>query len=251
MSFRILIPARYDSCRLPGKVLLPIAGKPMLEHVYRRACESGADGVAIATDDERVAEAASAFGADVVMTAREHASGTDRLAEAARKLGYANEDVVVNLQGDEPMMPPELLRQVADDLREHARAHVATLCAPIDGGEEIFDPNAVKVVFDAAGYAMYFSRAPIAWERESFGGQPPRASGEYRHYRHIGLYAYRAGFLQNYSQMTPCDLERMEALEQLRVLWHGGHIHVCVARTPPPPGVDTRADLERVRALLG
>lgn len=251
MSFVILIPARYDSSRLPGKVLLPIAGKPMLEHVYRRAGESGADAVFIATDDQRIAEAARGFGADVVMTASEHTSGTDRLAEAARHLGFASEDVVVNLQGDEPMMPPALLRQVADDLREHARAHVATLCAPISDAREIFDPNAVKVVYDAAGYAMYFSRAPIAWERDVFGADPPRTSGAFQHYRHIGLYAYRAGFLRHYAEMTPCELERMEALEQLRVLWHGGHIHVSVASTPPPPGVDTQADLDRVRALLG
>jgi len=248
--FRVIIPARYASTRLPGKPLLEIAGRPMLQHVWERARESGAEEVVIATDDERIRTVAEGFGARVIMTAASHRSGTDRLAEAAEQLGCAAGDVIVNVQGDEPQMPPENVAQVAANLERHGDAGVATLCEPIRTAEELFNPNVVKVVFDHAGYALYFSRAPIPWERDAFAAEPgalPEGTG---HYRHLGIYAYRAGFLREYVTWPGCALEHSEALEQLRVLWQGRRIHVAEARMRPPAGVDTEADLERVRRAL-
>ncbi len=250
MSFVVIIPARYASQRLPGKPLLPIGDKPMVQHVYERALESGAGRVAVATDDVRIAEVVEGFGGEVCMTAAEHASGTDRLAEAAEQLGLEDEQVVVNLQGDEPLMPPALLHQVAEDMEAHPDASVTTLCTPIHTAAELFDPHVVKVVSDAAGYALYFSRAVIPWDRDAFAVTTEELPPQAEHYRHLGIYAYRTGFLRRYSSLEPCALERMESLEQLRVLWAGERIHVAEAAERPGHGVDTAADLERVRGLL-
>jgi 3-deoxy-manno-octulosonate cytidylyltransferase (CMP-KDO synthetase) len=250
MSFRVIIPARHASTRLPGKPLLDIAGKPMIQHVYERCKESGADSIHIATDDHRIHDVAMAFGADVVMTSAEHRSGTERLAETVQKLGCEEQDIIVNVQGDEPLMPANLIQQVADDLQTHSDANVATLCTPFHADDDVHNTNIVKVVCDRNGYALYFSRAAIPWEREAFAHDTRKPSGHYLHFRHIGLYAYRAGFLQTYVNWPECDMETMESLEQLRVLWHGEKIHVSEALTIPPPGVDTGEELERVKRLI-
>lgn len=250
MNYSVLIPARYASTRLPGKPLLDIGGKPMLQHVYERAVESGARQVVIATDDPRIEEAAAGFGAPVCRTGEQHRSGTERLAEAAQRLGLQADDIVVNLQGDEPLMPPVLLRQVAENLAAHATAQMATLCTRIHEAGELFDPHAVKVVTDRHGYALYFSRAVIPWDRDAFATTTEELPAAAEHYRHLGIYAYRAGFLQEYAAWPPCDIEKMESLEQLRVLWHGARIHVAEAFERPGPGVDTDADLQRVRELF-
>lgn len=250
MSFRVLIPARYASTRLPGKPLLDIGGKPMLQRVYEQALASGAASVVIATDDVRIEAAARGFGAVVCMTAPEHGSGSERLAEAVASLGYSDDEIVVNLQGDEPLMPPALLRQVADNLAAHAHAAMATLCTRIHTAAELFDPHVVKVVMDREGMALYFSRAVVPWDRDAFAITTAELSAQALHYRHLGLYAYRVGFLKRYVTLEPCPLERMEALEQLRVLWHGAGIHVAEAAVALAPGVDTPDDLERVRRLI-
>ncbi len=234
----VIIPARYASTRLPGKPLLDIAGKPMIRHVVERARESGAKTVTVATDDERIYNACRQFGAAVVMTSAKHSSGTERLAEAIQKLGIGPDEIVVNVQGDEPLMSPALVRQVADALAAHADAVVATVGTPIRDDAELRNPNVVKVVFDANGYALYFSRAPIPFPRD--GGLPPA-------HRHLGLYAYRAGYVAKYVGLAPSPYEQAEQLEQLRVLWHGGRIAVHVADQAPPAGVDSPEDLERVR----
>lgn len=251
MKFSVLIPARYASTRLPGKPLLSIGGKPMLQHVYERAVESGADRVVIATDDHRIEEAAGAFGAPVCRTGPEHRSGTERLAEAVERLGLEPDDIVVNLQGDEPLMPPSLLRQVAQNLAASDSAQMATLCTRIHEAGELFNPHAVKVVTDKSGYALYFSRAVIPWDRDAFSVTTEVLPEAAEHYRHLGIYAYRAGFLREYAAWPACDLERMESLEQLRVLWNGARIHVAEAVELPGPGVDTEADLQRVRERFG
>lgn len=251
MSFRVVIPARYASTRLPGKPLRLLAGRPMLEHVHERALESGAAEVIIATDDERIRDAAAGFGATVCMTAATHASGTDRLAEVVAARGYAADDIIVNLQGDEPLMPADVIRQVAANLAAHPSASVATLCARLASSAELFDPNVVKVVCDAAGYALYFSRAPIPWNRDAFGADGRGLAQLEGYWRHIGMYAYRAGFLREYVTWPTCQLEQVEALEQLRALWHGRRIHVAEAAAATVAGVDTEADLARVEALLG
>jgi len=250
VSFRVVIPARYASTRLPGKPLIDIGGRPMLQHVHALALESGASEVIIATDDERIRAAAEAFGARVCMTAAHHRSGSERLAEVIARLGYGADEVIVNLQGDEPLMPPALLSQVAAGLLEHPAAPMATLCTPITSAEELFDPNVVKVVRDARGFALYFSRAPIPWDRDALAEHPHTLPAGARHYRHLGIYAYRAGFLARYVATPACELETRESLEQLRVLWMGEKIHVAEAAALPGPGVDTAADLEKVRALI-
>ncbi|MCX4192984.1 3-deoxy-manno-octulosonate cytidylyltransferase [Methylophaga sp. OBS1] len=249
MSFKIIIPARYASSRLPGKPLLDIGGKPMIQHVYDRACESDADTVIIATDDERIAASASAFGADVCMTGVDHRSGTDRLAEVAQTRRFADDDIVINVQGDEPCLPALLINQVAADLAQHTEADMASLFSRIQQEKQVFDPNVVKVVMDGSGYALYFSRAPIPWMRDHFNsnaGLPP----ELPHYRHIGLYGYRASFLKHYAELTPCLLETEESLEQLRALFHGKKIHMTEALISAGHGVDTEADLLAVRKIL-
>lgn len=252
MAFRVVIPARYAASRLPGKPLLPLAGRPMIAHVHDCARRSGAQTVIVATDDARIAQAARDFGADVRMTADTHRSGTDRLAEVVAAEGWADDTIVVNLQGDEPLMPPACIRQVAEALAAHPEADVATLCTPVHHPAELFDPHVVKVVRDAADHALYFSRAPIPWHRDEFAGDPDTLPADTPFLRHIGLYAYRAGYLRDYVTAAPAPLERAESLEQLRVLWHGGRIVVPVAEAIPGPGVDTPDDLARVeRILLG
>lgn len=250
MGFIVIIPARYGSTRLPAKPLSDIAGKPLIQHVYERAREAGADEVVIATDDGRIRDAVQAFGAPVCMTDPRHSSGTDRIAEVARERGFADDAIVVNLQGDEPLMPPALLRQVATNLAQHPSAAIATLCESITDSAQLFEPSIVKVVMDRDGYALYFSRATVPWDRDHFASGarslPPRT----HYYRHIGMYAYRAGFLRKYSALAPCSLEQSESLEQLRALWYGYRIHVAEAVERGEAGVDTPADLERVRAVL-
>ena len=257
MSFVVVIPARYASTRLPGKPLADIHGKPMVQHVVEKALQSGADRVIVATDDERVQQAlapfAAAAGFEVCMTSPDHQSGTERLAEVCRHYGFAADTIIVNVQGDEPLIPPVIIRQVADNLAA-ATAPMATLSVPIKDAEEAFNPNAVKVVTDKDGYALYFSRASIPWDRDRFAASD-RAAGSHEqignHYqRHIGIYAYRAGFIQRYVDWAPSALEQVEALEQLRVLWYGEKIHVAQALEAPPVGVDTQQDLDKVRALL-
>lgn len=250
MAFHVIIPARYASTRLPAKPLLDIGGKPMLQHVYERAQLSGAASVTVATDDPRIETAVTAFGGAVCMTAAHHQSGTERLAEAATQLGLKGEDVVVNLQGDEPLMPPRLLTQVAQILDGDHGADMSTLCTRIHTSAELFDPHVVKVVMDSQGNALYFSRAVIPWDRDAFAVTTEELPEKAIHFRHLGLYAYRVSFLEEYVTKSPCELERMESLEQLRVLWHGGRIHVAEAEEVPGPGVDTLEDLNRVRALL-
>lgn len=250
-GFNVVIPARYASQRLPGKPLLEIAGTPMIEHVFRRARESGADDVVIATDDERIREAAARFTDRICMTSADHASGTDRIAEAVRQLGWPDETIVVNLQGDEPLMPPELLTTVASALESHADADMATLAVPLNDPGQLFDPNSVKVVADRNGYALYFSRATIPWKRDTFANdRPAEAAWLEGVHRHLGIYAYRAGFLAGYAALPVSPMEQMESLEQLRVLWNGGRIAVEFVGRAPPAGVDTAEDLTRVAAEL-
>ena len=251
MKFDVIIPARYASTRLPGKVLRAIAGKPMLEHVHSRALESGASRVVIATDDEQIALAARAFGAEVCMTSSNHLSGTERLAEAAAKLNMSDDEIVVNVQGDEPLIPPAIIAQAARNLAAHPQASVATLCERITEAADLFDPNVCKVVVDHQGYALYFSRAPIPWHRQAFASGRQHLPDDTQHFRHIGLYAYRAGFLKQYTTWPATVLEQTEALEQLRVLWHGHRIHIDLALETPGPGVDTEYDLARVERLMG
>lgn len=253
VKFCVAIPARYGATRLPGKPLRELAGRPLVEHVYRRALESGAKEVVIATDDERIYSVAEGFGAPVLMTSQEHRSGTDRIAELVALRGWAEDTIVVNLQGDEPLMPPKLLQQVATSLDHHPQAGIATLCTRITTTADIFDPHVVKVVLDTKGYALYFSRAPIPYHRDTFTNchQAPLSIPENSSYfRHIGLYAYRAGNLQRLSQLPPCAIEQTESLEQLRALWQGMRIHVQEAEITPPPGVDTADDLARLQRYL-
>ena len=248
--FRVVIPARYDSTRLPGKAVLPIAGKPMVQWVHERACAAGAGEVLIATDDERIASIATGFGAVAVRTARHHASGTDRIAEVARARGWAAADIVVNLQGDEPLMPPAVIAQVAKLLAEEPRAEIATLATPITSLDELMDSNVVKVVTDARGMALYFSRAPIPWNRDGAPAGLVSQSDAGGARRHRGLYAYRTRSLLRLAQLPPGTLEAREHLEQLRALENGISIFVADALEEPGPDVNTLADLERVAARL-
>ncbi|MDF2690553.1 MAG: kdsB [Gammaproteobacteria bacterium] len=247
MARRIIIPARFASSRLPKKMLADIAGKPMLQHTYELALRCNFDSVIIATDHQEIYDFAKSIGAEVCMTDIHHPSGTDRAAEVMRKFNYADDDIIINLQGDEPLIPIENVIQVADNLEINTQANVATLCERLWSLPEIMDPNFVKVVFDSNGFALYFSRAPIPWSRESFPNELPK-DGEY--FIHIGIYGYRGLFLNHYSELTSAAIERTEALEQLRVLWHGGKIHVDIAKKHNPPGVNTQEDLERLRKLL-
>ena len=249
MSFAVLIPARYASTRLPGKPLLDIAGKPLVVRVAERALASGADQVVIATDDERIRAAALEHGVRAVMTRADHATGTDRLAEAAAQLDLDERGIVVNVQGDEPLLGPELIRDVAEELRAHPEASIATACHAIEDVDEAFSANVVKVVLDHEGYALYFSRATIPWARDAFAASRDRLPVGLPLYRHYGLYAYRVAFLRRYPSLAPAPIESFEALEQLRALYHGYRIVVRITTGTPAPGVDTPEDLERVRAL--
>jgi len=240
--FAVAIPARYASTRLPGKPLCDIAGLPMIVRVFRQAEQSGADEIVIATDDDRVAAVAEAAGARVCMTAHEHESGTDRIAELAAKLQWPDDRIVVNVQGDEPLIPPELIRQVAELSASRPSSTIATLATKIGTKAEFEDPKCVKLVVDRSGRAMYFSRAPIPWPREGQETDILR--------RHVGIYAYRVDRLRTLAQEPPCVLEQIERLEQLRALWLGHEIVVADAIVPPPIGIDTEADLLAVRAMF-
>ena len=243
----IIIPARYDSSRLSGKPLADIGGRPMIHWVYERAVAAGGENVVIATDDERIQEASSEIGARAVLTSEGHESGTDRLAEVIDHLELPDDTVVVNLQGDEPMMPPVLLAQVANLLRAKPAAAMATLMVPITGRDEFLSPDAVKVVANERAEAMYFSRAPIPFHRD---GVPESGQAGLFGFRHLGLYAYRAGFLRRFVATGSPEIERLEKLEQLRALSMGEIIAIEIAEVTPPAGVDTQADLERVRGLM-
>ena len=252
--FTVLIPARFASTRLPGKPLADIAGKPMVVRVAENPRDSGAARVVVATDDARIADAARAHGVDACLTRSDHPTGTDRLAEAAIALGLDDDAIVVNVQGDEPLLAPALVARMAALLASRPDAAIATACHPIHDAAEAFNPNVVTVVLDRAGFALYFSRATIPWARDAFatfraGGQLDRLPEGLPIYRHYGLYAYRAGFLRRFPTLAPAPIERFEALEQLRALWHGERIVVEVTEGTPAPGVDTPEDLERVRAL--
>jgi len=254
-DFIALIPARLASTRLPEKPLADLGGLPMVVHVARRAAASGALRVVVCADDQRIQAACRQHGVESILTAPEHPTGTDRLSEAVSQLGLDASTVIVNVQGDEPLIEPATIGAVARVLLERAECEVATAAHPLQRIEELFDPNVVKVVTDAAGLALLFSRAPIPWSREHFGSgftvKPddpwPR---DLPALRHVGLYAYRAGFLRRFRQLSPAPIEVVEKLEQLRALWHGVRIAVLQIDSPLPPGVDTPEDLARVRALL-
>lgn len=249
-AYSVIIPARYASTRLPGKPLLEIAGQPMIWHVWKQACSSKATRVVIATDDPRIVAACQSFGAEVLMTRADHESGTDRLAEVAAQLGLPSEAIVVNVQGDEPLIPPAVIDQVAQNLAAHPSAAMATLAEPLSDAAALFNPNVVKVVSNQQGMALTFSRAPLPWARDSFAEHPNLLPEGIPYRRHIGIYAYRAGFLADFVRWGPCWLENTERLEQLRALWQGCQIHVADAQQALPAGVDTPEDLERVRRLL-
>ena len=251
MSFIVIIPARFASSRLPGKPLKDIAGKPMIQRVYEQAIKSQAREVIIATDDARIKTVAESFGAQVCMTAADHESGTDRLQEVASQLGYGDQEVIVNVQGDEPLIPPSNINQVAELLQTSPEAGIATLSEAIEGASDLFDPNVVKVVSNVSHSALYFSRAPIPWVRDAFNAEKiEQLPAGVNFQRHIGIYAYRVGLLHQFVRWEPAPIEQVEALEQLRAMWNGVDIKVAQAVEPPPPGVDTEADLARVRALL-
>ena len=265
IHFSVLIPARFASSRLPGKALQDIAGKPMIVRVAERARDSGAERVCVATDHEGIRESVERHGFTAVMTRPDHSTGTDRIAEVLESQRFEPEDIVVNVQGDEPLIEPGLIRAVAGLLSDTPEAAIATACHPIRDAAELFDPNVVKVVLDSKGYARYFSRAPIPYARDWFArsykesrdwfGRSSGESSEFQTlppglpcFRHIGVYAYKAHFLASFTRLEPSPLEQFEALEQLRVLWHGFAIAVAVRHDAPHPGVDTPQDLERARA---
>jgi len=246
-AFHVVIPARFGSTRLPGKPLADLAGKPMVVRVVEAALRATPDGVWVATDDERVIHAVETHGYRAVMTSAAHASGTDRIAEVARLLGWDDDDIVVNVQGDEPLIDPDSIRACASALVEDTEAAIATAAHPITDVAEFFNPNVVKVVTAASGRALYFSRAPMPWHRDGFGASRDLLPDGFAPLRHIGLYAYRVAFLKRYSTLAPAPCETWEALEQLRAIWHGYAIRVVCCDAAPAPGVDTAADLDRVR----
>ena len=248
-SFIVAIPARHGSTRLPGKPLRLLGGEPLVLHVARRALQAGATEVVVATDDERIVAALAGSDVRVCMTRSDHASGSDRLAECAERLGWPEDAIVVNLQGDEPFAPAAGIRAVAGALVA-GDAPMATLAAPLATADELFDPNCVKLVRDQAGRALYFSRAPLPWARDAFAGDRHVLPAATPFLRHIGIYAYRAGFLRRFAVLPPTPLERAEALEQLRALEHGHAIAVRLAPEAFPPGIDTEADLARAEAWL-
>lgn len=253
MKFTVIIPARYASSRLPGKPLADIVGKPMIQHVWEKAQQSGASRVVVATDNEEVEQAVHSFGGEVCMTSSQHNSGTERLAEVVEKLVIPDDEIIVNIQGDEPLIPPVIVSQVAQNLANNG-VNMATLAVKLADAEELFNPNVVKAVTDKNGNVLYFSRAAIPWNRDQFANLSAQQQKQLLlqdHYlRHIGIYAYRAGFIKQYVQWQPTTLEQIESLEQLRVLWYGEKIHVDLAKEVPAVGVDTAEDLEKVRSIL-
>lgn len=255
-AFIVVIPARHASSRLPAKALADIGGKPMVVRVAEQAARSGARQVLVATDHKAIAEAVRAHGLEALLTSADHPSGTDRIAEVVDQLELPDETIVVNVQGDEPLVPPPLIAQLAAALAERPAAAIATACHPLREETELFNPNIVKVVCDQAGYALYFSRAPIPYAREAFSGREVPAEARPLQdglpaLRHVGIYAYRAAFLRAYTRLAPAPIERYESLEQLRALWHGYRITMVTTEHAPPAGVDTPEDLARVRALFG
>lgn len=249
-TFHVVIPARFASTRLPGKPLLEIAGEPMVVHVAKRALLSGATSVIVATDHDGVGAAVAQYGFEVIMTQADHVSGTDRIAEVAAIKGWAPDEIVVNVQGDEPLIDPALIGEVAKNLADHPGAAIATACHAIADPAEMFNPNVVKVVVDRQGHALYFSRAPIPWARDAFAAETRSLPRDLPVNRHLGIYAYRAEFLKAYTRLSPAAIEQFESLEQLRALWHGYKISVAVTQHAPAAGVDTPEDLERVRGIL-
>lgn len=246
-AFRVVIPARYASTRLPGKPLADIAGKPMVVRVAEAALRAAPDGIWVATDDQRVFDAVASCGHRAVMTRPDHPSGTDRIAEVAQQLGWGDDEIVVNVQGDEPLIAPDLIAAVAAALAGDPQAAIATAAHRITDAAEFFNPNVVKVATADSGRALYFSRAPIPWHRDGFAAAPERLPAGFAPLRHIGLYAYRVAFLKRYGQLAPAPVEQWESLEQLRALWHGFAIRVIECAEMPAPGVDTAEDLERMR----
>jgi len=249
-DFVVVIPARYASTRLPGKPLRDIAGKPMIQWVYEQAKKSHANQVVIATDDERIGNVINAFGGEWCLTRADHSSGTDRLQEVAQQQGWNDQTIVVNVQGDEPLIPPAVINQVAENLALHRNVSMATLCEAITEFSVFMDPNAVKVVFDHQGCALYFSRAPVPWPRDAFKNNRDVLPKAHPAYRHIGIYAYRAAFLHQFVTWPPALLEEIECLEQLRAMVHGVRIHVAEALQAVPGGVDTEEDLKSVQKIL-
>lgn len=249
-NFIVAIPARLASQRLPGKLLKPLNGKPLIHHTVDRAIESGAQSVIVATDAEVIAESVTGLPCEICMTAGSHRSGTDRLAECAERMRWPDETIVVNLQGDEPLVSGKWLRQLALDLAADNTAAIATLCHPIDARAEIFDPNVVKVVLSEQGYALYFSRAPIPWDRASFSQAGDELTSGTGWYRHVGVYAYRASALRAFGKLQATPAELRESLEQLRALEHGYSIHVRIVEDRMPPGIDTESDMEQVALIL-
>jgi 3-deoxy-manno-octulosonate cytidylyltransferase (CMP-KDO synthetase) len=247
-DFRVVIPARYASSRLPGKPLADIAGKPMVVRVIEAAGQSGASEIWVATDDSRVAAAVEAHGGRAVMTREDHASGTDRIAEVADRFGWSDSSIVVNVQGDEPLIDPKLVAQVAQALATDAGASMATAGFPLADADEMFNPSVVKVVADGAGRALYFSRAPIPWNRDAFAESRDVLPQGFSPWRHVGIYAYRVAFLRRFGQMAPAPIEQWESLEQLRALWYGERVSIVRCEHAPAAGVDTQADLDVVRA---
>jgi 3-deoxy-manno-octulosonate cytidylyltransferase (CMP-KDO synthetase) len=250
-GFVVIVPARLASTRLPRKPLADVGGLPLVVRVARRAAESGAERVIVAADNEEISRACAAHGVQVVLTSPRHATGTDRLAEAAQQLALPDDAIVVNVQGDEPLIPPAAIDAVAELLHAQPGCAIATAAHPLTNAAEFFSPNVVKVVTDARGRALLFSRAPIPWSRDAFAQTRQSLPAGLPALRHVGLYAYRAGFLRAYPQLAPAPIEQHESLEQLRALWHGHPIAVLRLDAPLPPGVDTPDDLEHVRALIG
>ena len=250
MKFIVIIPARYASSRFPGKPLAEVGGKPMVVRVAEQSRKSGAAEVIVATDHDGIASTVKAHGFEAMMTRRDHASGTDRLAEVVAKRGYGARRIVVNVQGDEPLIAPALIRRVAENLAAHRDAEIATACHPIREAAEVTNPNVVKVVLDLAGFALYFSRAPIPFARNAYARGIKSVPQGLPVYRHLGIYAYRCAFLRDFKRLGQVAIERFEALEQLRALAHGRRISVVITRSAPQPGIDTPADLERVQRLL-
>ena len=249
MSFKVVIPARYASVRLPGKSLIDIAGKPMVVWVAEQAAKSGADTVVVATDHSAIADAVKQYGFNTVMTREDHVSGTDRIAEVVQQMGWEDETIVVNVQGDEPLIDPKLIQEVAQNLAQHPEAAIATACHPIHDTASMLNPNIVKIVMDIGGHAFYFTRAPTPYARDVFQANQ-EIPADMPVYRHIGIYAYRAAFLKAYAGLAPAAIEHFEALEQLRALWHGYKVSVAITQYAPAAGVDTDEDLAQVRAIL-
>jgi 3-deoxy-manno-octulosonate cytidylyltransferase (CMP-KDO synthetase) len=249
LAFHVVIPARFASTRLPGKPLLDIGGKPMVIRVAEQAAKCGAQQVVIATDHPPILAEAEKHGFSACMTRVDHTSGTDRIAEVVAQQGWADDSIIVNVQGDEPLIPPALIRAVAQHLHEHPECAIATACHPIHDEVSMRNPNIVKAVTDKDGNALYFSRAPIPYPRDAFA-QGAALPADLTVLRHIGIYAYRASFLHAFGKLAPAAIEQIEALEQLRALWHGYKIGVTITQDAPPSGVDTEADLHTARALF-